>query len=349
MEDQHYAVRATMHSSHKNKIRQLAHSARAETSAAVAQVSALHTQQLEDLKQKHAAALAEAEQAAQKRTADGKQFTYAVRGSSEPHLRGSVAHSIFDAEPGSILAQMYNGEWDYPQDKKGRALVNSNPAHWLQILDWLSFGIVPANPSPELVQQCRFWQLANLLAIIDPPAAAADPLADTFTLSKADSYDLTVRSDSQGCKARFVVDGHLHNFCERQWDNSEDDDIRIEAFGRCWMLSMSSYLMRMRPEVASDPRESVPSACRRDEILLCLSYKTVSLGLMRTRHMGLGVCLTSSSIHHASMHEAVSSCPSRSHSYEDMMLATCTGLTGSDSWTIHLAGLPCILLGLHQA
>ncbi|KAK9819147.1 hypothetical protein WJX74_011098 [Apatococcus lobatus] len=279
-EEEHATVRATMASSHRDKVRQLADSAQAETSAAVARINAMHAQQVADLKHKHAAALAEAQQAAQKRTASGKQFTYAVRGSSEPHLRGSVPRCIFDAEPGSMIARMYNGEWEYPKDEHGRALVNSNPAHWQLIVDWLSFSTVPASPSPEFIQECRFWQLTNLLAVIDPapepeppqPTADVDHLADTMVLSKPDICDLTIRCDSQGCRARFTAEGYLHNFCDRHNGTSGDDDIVFKVFGQTWILRMRHHMMRLtQDEFADTSRMSVRMSAGKDPVTQILN------------------------------------------------------------------------------
>ena len=248
-------LRASLDSRHQTKLRCVEQAAEAQTASALAQAAKRSFQEAQLQRQAQAAAVAEATQAAQKRTADGKQFTYAVRGSSEPHLRGSVPHCIFDAEPDSMLAQMYNGEWKYPCDEDGRALVNSNPAHWLQILDWLSFGSVPASPSPELIQQCRFWQLTNLLAEIDPPpksvtlkdpeSEAVDHAAGSITISKPDICDIFIRFDSKDCKARFKAEGCIHQHVQHSQTSERADTICWSAFGHPWTLHCKGWLLEL--------------------------------------------------------------------------------------------------------
>ena len=103
---------------------------------------------------------------------DSKLFRYSVRGGEGPQLSGCVPRQIFQAEPNSALAHIYSGKWEYATDGNGRAIVNSNPAHWPIIVDWLSFGTVPANPPDGLVSECRYWQLEGLLKALDGQAKA---------------------------------------------------------------------------------------------------------------------------------------------------------------------------------
>ena len=49
------------------------------------------------------------------------------------------------------MNKTYNGEWAYAMDEKGRALINSDPANWPYIVNWLSFGPVPPSPTPGAV------------------------------------------------------------------------------------------------------------------------------------------------------------------------------------------------------
>ena len=98
---------------------------------------------------------------------DCKLFTFPVRGFEGPQLSGCVPRSIIQAEPNSAPAHTYNDKWGYATDDKSRAVINSNPAHWPMIQDWLSFGTVPKDPSGELISQCRYWQLDRLLAAIE--------------------------------------------------------------------------------------------------------------------------------------------------------------------------------------
>lgn len=63
-----------------------------------------------------------------------KQFRFVIRGYKGNQASGSVPMRIFDAEPDSALAQAYGGQWSHDWDAEGRAVVNSNPAHWPMIL-----------------------------------------------------------------------------------------------------------------------------------------------------------------------------------------------------------------------
>ena len=53
------------------------------------------------------------------------------------------------------------------KDEEGRTVVNSDPANWPLILNWLSFGTVPSDPSDSLLSECNYWQLEKLLAAIN--------------------------------------------------------------------------------------------------------------------------------------------------------------------------------------
>ncbi len=103
-----------------------------------------------------------------------KLFKFSVRGCcATSGLSGSVPHSIFLAEPASALAQAYSGQWDYAKDEEGRAVVNSDPDNWPIILNWLSFGTVPTNPTESLLSECRYWHLDRLLAAIDARSSSS--------------------------------------------------------------------------------------------------------------------------------------------------------------------------------
>lgn len=70
-------------------------------------------------------------------------------------------HQVFEAEPDSALAHMYNGNWEYYKDNQGRANANSNPVHWPLILNWLSFGTIPTHPTEEFLSECSFWHFKH--------------------------------------------------------------------------------------------------------------------------------------------------------------------------------------------
>ncbi len=166
-----------------------------------------------------------------------------VRGASGPPLAGTVPQSI-EAEPGSALAQMYNGQWDYAKDVEGRAVVNSDPDNWPTILNWLSFGAVSSIASESLVSKCKFWQLDKLLAAMSsenkPEAAGISNTASKQ--SAAGSHDLEIVQFSEGGQAGFQVTGMIHQVPKRlliALHCSSSIDVPFAAAGRDWKLTIS--------------------------------------------------------------------------------------------------------------
>ena len=250
MQQQEAEHRSALSNERKREPAQAEKAAQASQAAALGDVRAEFALLSESFQQEHQAAMAAASQAIKRRRKDCRQFTYAVRGSSEPHLRGSVPFAIFSAEPDSVLARMYSDDWEYAQDEEGRAIINSNPANWALILDWLSFGVVPVTPTPELIGQCRFWQLSNLLVHIDPPSepapaappasAVIDLMEDLLIVQEPGSHFLTISYDSKDCKARFIAEGHIEHFTSfQEYSHVEDVDIVMPAFGRSWTLRIA--------------------------------------------------------------------------------------------------------------
>ncbi len=195
-------------------------------------------------------AIREAEMEAEvaQHVSDNKLLSYSVRGSDAPYLSGCVPRKIFQAEPESALARMYAGSWKYPADDKGRAIINSNPAHWPIILEWLSFGTVPADPPSSLVSECQYWQLDGLLAALAKQAVPPTS-ADTQTLqverkefeyNKYSGRDNSSRSNAKCVVLTAQVD--IADFPKRLtavMESSTDMNLPFQAGGRNFSLNVS--------------------------------------------------------------------------------------------------------------
>lgn len=212
-----------------------------------AQLEAKASEERADLQAQHNRAKGEWEQMLTRRAADSKMFTYVVRG-AEGAGSGSVPRQIFDAEPSSALSKLYNGEWEYAADAQGRAMVNSNPMHWPIILDWLSFGTVPSNPTPELISECRFWQLERLLTII-----AAQP-ANQDNHSPPEAQEESHRFNVVSSPGNIFVYGHISNCQQRLhsvFKSKKEERLEFEALDRDWCLELAPrgmYLRMLRGE-----------------------------------------------------------------------------------------------------
>ena len=184
-----------------------------------------------ELRNQHAAEAKTWEAALARHDSDSKLFKYTVRGSLGPHLSGSVPRSIFEAEPDSALARMYNGEWDYAKDEEGQAVVNSDPDNWPIILNWLSFGTVPSVPTDCLLSECRYSQLDKLLAACRSAIESAKP---------AESQALEVKPATIDTNAGFKVSGMIPQFLKRLLaadGKSTHISLPFTAAGRDWSLS----------------------------------------------------------------------------------------------------------------
>lgn len=142
------------------------------------------------------------------------QFRYVIRGHKGDQAAGSVPFQIFQAEPDSALAVACGGEWAQAVDEEGRAIVNSNPSHWPLILDWLSFGAVPDNPSSGFIAECRYWQLDRLLHAMEMKQDFGDAPARR-RMSTGDG-DLTInRVEKASGAIGLLLKGRVHQFAER--------------------------------------------------------------------------------------------------------------------------------------
>ena len=207
----------------------------------VQELTAQHSTELAELQTQHAAQATEWEAALARHDSDSKLFKYAVRGSSGPHLSGSVPFSIFQAEPNSALACTYNGEWQYAKDREGRAVVNSDPENWPVILNWLSFGAIPSTPTDSLLAECRYWQLDRLLAAIEDKADSIGDDDAGLVQTTKDSCHLRVKRTSLGSCNGCSVKGMVHNFAKQlsaATDTASQFSINFTAAGRDWSLKV---------------------------------------------------------------------------------------------------------------
>lgn len=236
-------TRSDLIKEHEAQMQELKTTSEAQNAAFQAERAILQ-HQMEQLKA-HAAELATF---AKKRQQDSNQLKYIIRG--QESTSGSVPCSLFGAEPNSVLNKTFNGEWAYATDDEGRAVINSSAAHWPLILDWLSFGAVPASPTDAFVEECGYWQLDNLLQQIaqrtkppDSPGLHVPPAASHIR-SEHHFFSLTSNVWS-GCHG-YQLSGKIYNFCERFTATQVADPptcsvcVGFKACGRQWELSIDN-------------------------------------------------------------------------------------------------------------
>ena len=224
------------------RLRQKLDGAEVTHASTVAELAAQHSSALVELRSQHAVETRDWEAALARHDSGSKLFKYTVRGSSGPHLSGSVPCSIFEAEPGSALARMYNGEWDYPKDDEGRAVVNSDPDNWPVIINWLSFGTIPNSPTGSLLSECRYWQLSKLLAAIQAKQESIDD-DDAAGMIQAmeDSHRFSITRVVASSHGGFSVRGMIQRFPTRlaaATDQAAQLCIAFTAAGRDWTLNI---------------------------------------------------------------------------------------------------------------
>ena len=199
----------------------------------------LHEQLHEDLQRRTAeseaqyrASQAERESMLARRDRDSKLFTFTVQGCEGPGLSGCLPRQIIDDEPNSALAHIYNGKWQYSTDAKGRAVINSDPAHWPIIVRWLSFGTVPPSPTSEFLSEYKYWQLDRRLeAIAFKNDGARSAHGDAFELRRVcqdGSYGFTAECD-------------INDFCERLEKASNTSSkliLPFRAAGQDWNIRL---------------------------------------------------------------------------------------------------------------
>ena len=193
----------------------------------------------------HEAAISESEAMQARRNSDSKQFKFIVRGHTGELASGSVPRQIFQAEPNSALAHIYDGEWEYAQDGEGRALVNSNPLHWPLILDWLSFGAIPEPPSKAFVSECTFWQLDKLLAAMQFQQGTESSIVEA---AGKEGYQFSVSKAIKDGKYGFTLKGIFHNFVPRFLSAEgllQKPSVLFQSLGRQWMLRVDKQGIMM--------------------------------------------------------------------------------------------------------
>ena len=129
---------------------------------------------------------------------------------------------------------MYNGQWRYTKDERGRAIINSDPRHWPIIINWLSFGTVPDNPTSALISECKYWQLNRLLEAIDCARSV-----HVQNLPKI--YQLHVSKTCSAGNVGFAAICHIYKFavCFGEAINYTQRIVYFTAAGRSWRLSFS--------------------------------------------------------------------------------------------------------------
>ena len=129
-------------------------------------------------------------------------------------------------------------------DEQGRALVNSDPAHWPCIVSWLSFGTVPESPSQALISKCKNWQLDKLLAAMQtqsnaPEKAVASPVEETHVHAVAGSHHLEISKIIIAGNPGFKAKGRICRFQQRLYkakDETSAFKVGFSAAGRDWYI-----------------------------------------------------------------------------------------------------------------
>ena len=185
------------------------------------------TQERAKLMKVHEAAMGEAEEMTARRQQDSQQFTFTIRGHTTPELSGSIPRQVLEAEPNSVLNRTYNGEWAYATDDQGRACINSDPQHWPLIVNWLSFGSIPHQPSKAFQAECKYWQLDNLLAKFEEQQMTA--------VVNTNQHSLRITTIKADGRDGFQVRGSIHNFVQR-FSIAKCLSTEFDAFGSTWRL-----------------------------------------------------------------------------------------------------------------
>ena len=231
-------VREACKKDHSNKLKKL---------------EATAQQEQEALAKQHQSAMAEAAEMPGRRLADSEQFAYTVRGHTAPGLPGSIHCQVFEAEPNSVLNRLFNGEWAYACDDLGCACINSDPAHWPLILNWLSFGSIPAQPSAEFMAECKYWQLDNLLTKSEEQRAAAHEHLRTVSPNER---DLDLHAIEEGGRSGFLLKGKIHNVMQR-FSRNKHVSTPFVAFRRPWVLQIQTEGVFLQNASSSAVKRSI--------------------------------------------------------------------------------------------
>ena len=200
-----------------------------------------HSLEIQELVLQHQQTVAEAKDMTARRDCDQKQFIFTVRGHDTLELSGSVPCQIFALEPNSMLNKMYNSEWAYAKDEKGRACINSDPAPWPLIMQWLSYGAVPSLTlcSSAFIAECEYWQLDNLLAAVEE-LRTAEQEQQLLSISNADTAEHSIKliQITQDGRKGFQMEGQIHDFVQR-FASTQAVDLPFAADGAVWNFQVA--------------------------------------------------------------------------------------------------------------
>ncbi len=207
-----------------------------------------HLQKIHQLLDEHAAASVGT---AQDKGID-ELFHFSVRGGNADQLSGCVPRKIFDAEPDSALTalvRLFPGKDSFATDAKDKAIVNSNPAHWPIILDWLSFGTVPQDPPAGLRDECKHWELGHLLAAL-LLAEAQQRQGNAPEKSSSKNFQATreVVGSSLVLKAQVYLENFSRRLAALDASGSQKLQIPIQLAGRDCMLEIGKFSYRTGPQ-----------------------------------------------------------------------------------------------------
>lgn len=110
--------------------------------------------------QKLEASLEAARDAGGRRDEERERFDYVLAHNGQT---GSVSRTLLASDSDSLLYKTYCGDWEYPRDGNGRAVITCHPKRWAAVLEHLTNGTVPAEPDSPLLNQARYWNLGRLV------------------------------------------------------------------------------------------------------------------------------------------------------------------------------------------
>ncbi|GAQ83824.1 hypothetical protein KFL_001630210 [Klebsormidium nitens] len=104
--------------------------------------------------------LDDARDAGARREEERARFHYVLAPNGQT---GSISRTVLASAPDSLLYKMYCGDWEYPRDENGRAIITCHPDRWASVLEHLTTGTVPTEPDSRLLDQARYWYLGRLV------------------------------------------------------------------------------------------------------------------------------------------------------------------------------------------
>lgn len=156
---------------------------------------------------------------------------------------------MFQAKPDSVLNKTDNGDWALAKDDKGRACINSDPAHWPLIMRWLSLGAVPSLTlcTSDFIAECKYWQLDNLLAARRLCAARQKQQFSSIMNVNTNEHSFKVVQYTDNGQDGFEMQARIHSFVER-FRSKLVVEIRFAACGASWKLEVGHKGVFIQPE-----------------------------------------------------------------------------------------------------